>query len=188
MEQTKDRFVYRHTLARRALCCFFWVLWMMSSEGCALRPTPSIDANRAAQAWIALGREYLVEGDISNARQAFDHARRFDETQPALWHGLALCAQLEQNRPLAHTLYQRALSLAEHAIEDTKINDSEYNNDREYVALLNNHARLLYDEGAIHEACAELDNATRHSGSISNLTTARNLALCRITPVEQPSS
>lgn len=183
MERTGGNSVARYTSAVNAMHWFFWVLWLSSGTGChALQPSPLIDTSRAAQAWTALGREYLVEGDISNARQALDHARHFDDTQLALWHGLALCAQLEQNHPLAHALYQRALSLAGRDAENTQ------NNDTEYVALLNNHARLLYDEGAIREACAEFDKAARHPGGIGNPVMAQNLTLCRTTSVEQPSS
>ncbi|WP_414502085.1 hypothetical protein [Zymobacter sp. IVIA_5232.4 C2] len=168
----------RHTLypnARHALC---GILCLLSCSGCSLlHPAPSPAASTAAQAWIAVGQEYLVEGDIGGARQAFDHARRFDEAQPTLWHGLALCAQLEHDRPLAHERYQRALALAERRARDThEADDSD--RDREYVALLNNHARLLYDEGAIREACAEFDRAARYPAGIGNPMTAQNLTLC----------
>ena len=164
------------------LCC---VLYLLSSSGCSLlQPSPSPADSSTALAWTAVGREYLAEGDIQHARQTFERARHFDDTLPSLWHGLALCAQLEHNNALAQTLYQRALALS--AQRANTAHDSD--DDREYVALLNNHARLLYDEGAAHEACAEFDNAARYPGGIDNAVMAQNLTLCRTLSVEPASA
>lgn len=161
----------------RILCLSYLFLF----SGCSAWPSsPTPEAYHAAQAWTALGEEYLVEGDTANARHAFEHARDFDATQSALWHGLALCAQLEDNRPLAQHLYQQALSLAKRKAE----NRPEY--DREYAALLNNHARLLYDEGAIHEACAEFEKAAQRPDGIGNPITRQNNALCHTVATEPP--
>lgn len=159
----------------------FWLLCVLLFSGCSTwSSSPTPEARHAAQAWTALGEEYLVEGDTTSARHVFEHARDFDATQPALWHGLALCAQLEDNWPLAQHLYQQALLLAKRKAENTP----EY--DREYATLLNNHARLLYDEGAIHEACAEFDKAARRPGGIGNPITAQNSTLCRTAAMEPP--
>lgn len=177
--------MHLHTLSAnfsRGLHWLCWALYLLGCSACSLlHPTPSPTASMIAQAWVAVGKEYLAEGDTSGARLALDHARRFDDTQPALWHALALCAQLEHNRPLAHSLYRQALTWAKQHAENTQ------NNDREYVALLNNHARLLYDEGAIFEACAEFDKAARYTGGMGDPITVQNLTLCHTTSVE-PSS
>ena len=178
--------MHRHTLSAYFSCVFHWLCWPLYLLGCSacslLHPAPSPAESTIAQAWVAVGKEYLAEGDMSGARQALDHARLFDDTQPALWHALALCAQLEHNQPIAHSLYRQALSWAEQHAENTQ------NNDREYVALLNNHARLLYDEGAIYEACAEFDRAARYPSGVSNPITVQNLTLCHTTSAEPSSS
>ena len=161
------------------LCC---VLYLLSSSGCSLlQPSPADSST--ALAWTAVGREYLAEGDIQHARQTFERARHFDDTLPSLWHGLALCAQLEHNNAQAQTLYQRALALS------AQRTDTAHNSDdgREYVALLNNHARLLYDEGATREACAEFNSAARYPGGSDNAVMAQNLTLCHTLSVEAAS-
>ena len=163
------------------LCC---VLYLLSSSGCSLLQQPSSPADSStALAWTAVGREYLAEGDTQHARQTFEHARHFDDTLPALWHGLALCAQLEHNNVQAQTFYQRALALSAQRAKNAHDSDDS----REYVALLNNHARLLYDEGATHEACAEFENAARYPGGIGNAVMAQNLTLCHTLSVKPAS-
>ena len=154
MRRFHVRFAYRHW-SSGTLCCSVLLFSMLLCGGCNIlsAPTPSHRA-RTADAWVAVGMAYLDQQDTVGARRAFERARRFDDSRPGVWHGLARCAQSEHNSAQAHTLYRQAMALAERA--DTM-------EDSEHAALLINHAQLLYDEGAIRDACIERERAAQYA-------------------------
>lgn len=123
---------------------------LLFCKGCGTLPSQTLpDADRAADAWVAVGMAHLEQQDISRARQAFERAQHFDKERVGAWHGLALCAQLERDIPEAERLYQHAFDAASRSVYRGQANENEQ------AALLNNHARLLYDKGALDKACTE---------------------------------
>jgi type IV pilus assembly protein PilF len=125
------------------------------------QPQRSFDPQQAAQTRLALGLQYLQNGDLEQAKANLERARAHSPNEPAVHTGLAYYYQRVADIDQAEQFYRSALSL-------------EQNNGDS----MNNLAVLLCLQQRYVEADALFRRAAAAPGYIKIASTYQNAARC----------
>lgn len=138
------------------------VLWL---SGCATatrdgQVPPNFD--QALKLNIAMGIEYMEQGNLSRAQTKIDRALQIDPQAPSALQAQALLYQRQGENVLAERFFERALAV-----------------DSDFTRARNNYAAFLYAQGRIEASCAQLERATQDLKYDNRAQLFANLGLCQ---------
>lgn len=151
----------------------------MQLGGCA---SWSSSDNSRQSAYTELGMGYLARGESDQARTALNKALTQNAKDPAALQGMALLEQHDGNAEASATYYQRALA----ALSNTTAAGANIPVSRPQVQ--NNYASLLFAQGRISEACAQLGQAAEDVGYAGRAGVLVNLSQCQSMAGDQDAS
>lgn len=138
-------------------------LWL---AGCATatREGPIEPANleRALELNVAMGLEYMEQGNLPRAQSKLDRALEIAPDDPDALQAQALLYQRQGEDALADRFFTRAL-----AIEPG------------FTRARNNYAAFLYARGRTEAACRQLEHATQNLDYDNRAQLFTNLGLCQ---------
>ncbi|MDW5376508.1 type IV pilus biogenesis/stability protein PilW [Halomonas sp. HP20-15] len=139
-------------------------LWL---SGCATTQQDGLesdaDPERAAKLNVAMGIEYMEQGNLSRARSKLEHALAIDPGNADALQANALLYQRQGENQLAREFFERALAA-----------------EPDLTRARNNYAAFLYRQGEIAAACEQLKRASQdiHYDNRAQLFT--NLGRCQL--------
>ncbi len=138
-------------------------LWL---SGCATAQRDGLesgaDPERAADLNVAMGIEYMQQGNLPRAQRKLERALDIDPGNADALQANALLYQRQGENPLAREFFERAL---------------EANPD--LTRARNNYAAFLYRQGEIAAACEQLERASQDIQYDNRAQLFTNLGRCR---------
>lgn len=138
------------------------VLWLSGCATATREGQAPPDFAQAVQLNVAMGIEYMEQGNLSRAQTKIDRALDIAPQDPSALQAQALLYQRQGESDLARRFFEQALAAAP-----------------DFTRARNNYAAFLYAEGHIEASCAQLERATQDLKYDNRAQLYTNLGLCQ---------
>ena len=150
--------------APRLGAVMFATLWL---SGCAATQQGGLksaaDPDRAADLNVAMGIEYMEQGNLPRAQRKLERALAIDPGNADALQANALLYQRQGENRLAREFFKRALAA-----------------NPDLTRARNNYAAFLYRQGEIAAACEQLERASQDINYDNRAQLFTNLGRCRL--------